>query len=184
MVVMMRALIMLLVLIVVPLFVIFGSSFGDQAKEMVLDAWIKLTDTTTTAVTTKPHGVNKDDANNIAPRFLATIVPESPVPESPAISDKKPIALANFEEPIRPVVAEPHYQPPVVDQYTAIGQRLRELGAVYFRLDRLDGPHGEYRFHCEFEDAEWPFTASDADLLQSMQNVLQQVERWKDGRRR
>ncbi len=200
MVVVMRALIMLLVLIVVPLLVVFGSSLGDWPQEMAIDAWARLTDTTAAAVTTEPKAGTfpDDDAGNVAPRFLDTVVPEGPVTEGPVLdtsalatsapatsapAGKKPVALANFEEPVRRVVAEPQHQAAVVDRYTTIQQRLRELGAVYFRLDRLGGPHGGYRFHCEFEDADGPFTASDVDLLQSMESVLQRVERWKDGQR-
>ncbi len=197
MVVMIRALVMLLVLVAVPLFAMFGSSLVDRAKEIAIDTWTTWTDSTAAAATAGSEDAELKDgvADNLAPRFLATnadklveIVPADHYgggqQRLAPPAGKEPIVRGNFHDPAHQNSAQPQHQPPVVDRFGAIQQRLRDLGAVYFRLDRLDGPDGEYRFHCEFDEADEPFTASDADLLQSMQRVLQQAERWKVDRRK
>ena len=71
----------------------------------------------------------------------------------------------------------------MIDPFTWMQRRLRELGAIYYRLEN-GGPKGEiFRFQCQMAvpgspSGVQPFEAIDADPLKAMQQVLQQVEAW------
>jgi hypothetical protein len=67
-------------------------------------------------------------------------------------------------------------------RFQAAQQRLQELGADYFVLEKV--PHGSsYRFHCRIAlpgSAVYarPFEVHDADPLQAMERTLADVENW------
>lgn len=69
------------------------------------------------------------------------------------------------------------------DPFTWMQRRLRELGAIYYRLEN-GGPKGEiFRFQCQMAvpgspSGVQPFEAIDGDPLKAMQRVLYQVEAW------
>ena len=203
MVVMIRALFILVVLIAVPLVVVFGSpwvdrAWVDHAKDWAIDAWNTPTDSIATAATTESDVfVNEQSGtDSLAPRFFdtpqAALAAIEPVRDEHA-SEPLVSSYAAYEKANRPNIVErsgfqdsaspphPHPRPLAVDQFSAIKGRLRDLGAAYFRLDLFEGPDRVYRFYCEFDEADRPFIAFDADLLRSMQHVLQQVEDWKRG---
>jgi hypothetical protein len=70
------------------------------------------------------------------------------------------------------------------DQFTAVQQRLRRLGATWYVLETW-GNEGRFRFTCRIPvDEDNPgldrlFQASDAEALPAMVKVLHDVERWK-----
>ncbi len=72
------------------------------------------------------------------------------------------------------------------DWFTRTQQRLREFGATYYVLEAT-GPKGDqFRFHCKIALPNSPgferhFEATDVDATKAMQNVLQQVEAWRNG---
>jgi hypothetical protein len=75
------------------------------------------------------------------------------------------------------------------DWFSAVTQRLRDLGATYYLLETW-GRSGElYRFHCKMAVAGSQsytrhFEATSADAAQAMRSVLEQVEAWRSGRSR
>jgi len=75
------------------------------------------------------------------------------------------------------------------DWFSAVAQRLRDLGATYYLLETW-GRNGElYRFHCKMAVAGSQsytrhFEATSDDAAQAMRSVLEQVEAWRSGRSR
>lgn len=74
------------------------------------------------------------------------------------------------------------------DQFRAIPERLRQLGATYYLLEAWGNDQQMYRFYCKMAvggsaDYTRYFEASHSDPLQAMQQVLQQVEAWRSGGR-
>ncbi len=72
---------------------------------------------------------------------------------------------------------------PADDQFTAIQQRLRQLGATWYALETW-GNEGRFLFTCRVSVDGNPslnrlFQASDAEAIQAMVKVLHEVERWK-----
>ena len=75
----------------------------------------------------------------------------------------------------------------MVDRFTYIQTRLRELGATYYLLESW-GADGQYfRFHCRMalgsgQGYARHFEATEADALQAMARVLEEVESWRGAR--
>jgi hypothetical protein len=72
------------------------------------------------------------------------------------------------------------------DQFRAIQERLRQLGATYYLLESWGNQQQLYRFYCKMAvggSAQYTrcFEATHADALQSMVQVLRQVETWRSG---
>ena len=72
---------------------------------------------------------------------------------------------------------------PATDQFTAIQDRLRQLGATYYLLESWGNREQLYRFYCKMAVGGNPnythyFEATDSDPLQAMARVLRQVETW------
>lgn len=73
------------------------------------------------------------------------------------------------------------------DRFTSIQQRLRELGATYFLLESWGSQGQLYRFYCKMaiggnSNYNRYFEATDADAIQVMSKVLNEVEAWRAGR--
>ena len=87
---------------------------------------------------------------------------------------------------VDPTAAMP---PPAVvaEQFSAIQQRLRAMGATHYVLETW-GPEGAlYRFQCRMSAGHHPgytrqFEAIDDDALRVMQTVLEEIDAWKAGR--
>jgi hypothetical protein len=100
---------------------------------------------------------------------------------------EQPLQLGN-ERSIRRL---PPPTPPErsIDWFSAVTQRLRDLGATYYLLETW-GRNGElYRFHCKMAVAGSQsytrhFEATSADAAQAMRSVLEQIEAWRSGRSR
>jgi hypothetical protein len=80
--------------------------------------------------------------------------------------------------------APPAAAPAGASMMEQIEARLRELGAVHFRLERWDGGRGEvYRFECQMSVGGDPrlarhFEATADEVDRAAQQVLEQVEAW------
>jgi hypothetical protein len=77
-------------------------------------------------------------------------------------------------------VSEP---PTAADHFTAIQQRLRRLGATYYRLETWGERGDQFRFQCRVASAEAPgsvrdFEAVDPEAVQAMAQVLWQAQTW------
>lgn len=71
-----------------------------------------------------------------------------------------------------------------VERFGDLERRLRELGASYYRLESWGAAGEMYRFQCWMSlqgdpGANRYFEAKNTDPLQSMSEVLQQVEAWR-----
>jgi hypothetical protein len=76
--------------------------------------------------------------------------------------------------------------PATADQFHAIQERLRQLGATYYLLESWGNQQQMYRFYCKMAvggSAQYTrcFEATHAEPLQAMVQVLRQVEAWRDG---
>jgi hypothetical protein len=84
--------------------------------------------------------------------------------------------------------AQPMPPPAVVaEQFSAIQQRLRAMGATHYVLETW-GPQGDmYRFQCRMSAGHHPgytrqFEAIDDDALRVMRTVLDEIDAWRAGR--
>lgn len=73
-----------------------------------------------------------------------------------------------------------------IDQFTAIQQRLQQLGATYYLLETWGSDRNLYRFYCTMAvggNANYTrcFEQTDRDPLQAMAKVLSEVEAWRAG---
>lgn len=73
------------------------------------------------------------------------------------------------------------------DRFSAMEQRLRHSGALYYRLESWGNDPGLYRFYCRMPIAgnvnvTQNFEATDKDALQAMSRVVAQVDQWRTGR--
>ena len=103
-------------------------------------------------------------------------LPEQPrQPSSPGIGQTAPIGIA------------PRPSPPQGDTFVSIQERLRDLGAVYFRLESWGSGQEQFRFQCEMAVAGTPgltrhFEAVNRDPLLAMNKVLAEAEAWHASR--
>lgn len=144
-----------------------------------------------------------------APRRLAADPPAGQEPASSLAEPVEPAALQPWAEAdvaqtaftedsaTSPRALPPSPVPTPADEYAQraaqgayrwqeIQHRLRELGATYYLLETW-GPGGEqFRFHCQLAVAGNPsyarsFEAVGQSALDAMEEVLQQVEHWRQG---
>ena len=76
--------------------------------------------------------------------------------------------------------------PSTAGAFLGIQERLRGLGATYYRLESWGSQQPLFRFQCEMALDESPhltrhFEATDGDPLRAMSKVLAEVEAWKAG---
>ncbi len=97
----------------------------------------------------------------------------------PSSSALVPIAPVSPQEPFFPA-GKGDAQ---ADRFSQIQSRLRQLGAVYYRLETWgDRPQG-FRFHCQMgiegqSRLAQQFEATDTVAVRAMQRVLAEVESW------
>jgi hypothetical protein len=92
-----------------------------------------------------------------------------------------------------PAVLPAGYNAPVdqpaasgIDRFTALQQRLRQLGVIRYNLETWGNAGRMYRFHCEaLIDGRADFTqffeATATEPLAAMSKALEQVELWRAG---
>lgn len=88
---------------------------------------------------------------------------------------------AAFQPPGTPATLAP-------DQFTAIRERLQQLGASHYQLEYRGNLRQTFHFDCRVavqgdHRYEHYFMATDPDPLEAMARVLQQVEAWRAGSR-
>jgi hypothetical protein len=75
---------------------------------------------------------------------------------------------------------------PSADPFHSIQDRLRQLGATYYLLESWGNQQQMYRFYCKMAVGGSTaytryFEATARDPVQSMADVLRQVETWREG---
>ena len=114
---------------------------------------------------------------------LADTMPSQPYPDAAAEASNGRPAQNRFQ-PGQESHPGPNLAPPMVDRFTYIQTRLRELGATYYLLESW-GSEGQYfRFHCRMaaggnQGYTRHFEATESDALQAMAKVLGEVESWR-----
>lgn len=113
-------------------------------------------------------------------------IPPSPGGQPPAmqpVAAPPPTSAGGRVADSPPLVASAGGQ---IDRFTAIQQRLQQLGATYYLLETWGTEQKLYRFYCTMSvggsaDYTRCFEETDADALQAMAKVLRDVEAWKTG---
>jgi len=134
----------------------------------------------------QPPAVVQASSNDELPMELPR--PPTPVGSGrrlPPEATEQPVRLGNE----RSIQRLPPATPPIrtADWFSAVAQRLRDLGATYYLLETW-GRNGElYRFHCKMAVAGGQgftrhFEATSGDAALAMRSVLEQVEAWRAGR--
>jgi hypothetical protein len=205
-VVTLRALVMLVCLVVVPLAAIFGSSLPQAFNSFVEGRGLPSFAGTARAT---------DDARSRggdAPRFASAAEPvphEEPAPPARRTDGTGTLwAPGAVTPPMTQTPAEPRAEmarslPPgpasqsagqtasrdprtAGEDFQQIEHRLRELGATYYLLETWGNAGQMYRFHCKVSLAANPsqtqnFDATDSDPLRAMRKVQEQVEQYRSG---
>ncbi len=185
-----RALIMLACVVGIPALALSGTSWSEMLKKLQDFHWPAILN---------PASASSSASLNDAPRFTSAMPvaaalpgqPAAPMPstvvpagyQTPAGSDASLPPAVNVAGPITTTEA-----PAPSDPFRSIPDRLRQLGATYYLLESWGSEPQMYRFYCKMAmggNADYTryFEAADADPLQAMVQVLQQVETWRGGSR-
>jgi hypothetical protein len=194
-VVALRALIMLLCLVALPLAALFGSSLPAVIKAVREGRWPVLTHTSPSSGARRdldepprfepsaplPPAAAGGTASPAARPPGANLAAGSPPQPWSAAGPKKPadVVQAGYNAPLpgaSPVM------PAAADPYTFAQDRLRQLGATYYLLETWG--QQQYRFFCRMAIGGNPhftkhFEATDSDPLRAIAGVLRQVESWR-----
>ncbi len=134
--------------------------------------------------TVGPAGAVQASYESPAGQPLAGTAPYQAHPDAVAAVPNGQLTRDRFE-PDQQSHPAPNSQPPqMVDRFTYIQTRLRELGATYYLLESW-GAQGQYfRFHCRMavggsQGYTRHFEATESDALQAMSRVLEEVESWR-----
>jgi hypothetical protein len=203
-----RALIMLACVVAIPAVALWGTSWSDVVKRIQdfrlpqgLDlSWI----TGSTPSDDPSHSPLANAVTATVPLATAPLAavgaqgPGNPplVPVQTPVNPAAPSAVVptEYQAPAEP---SPMGVPPgdaggrkaggnANDQFQVIQERLRQLGATYYLLESWGNQQQLYRFYCKMAvggSAQYTrcFEATHADALQSMVQVLRQVEAWRSG---
>ena len=126
-----------------------------------------------------PHGpLSMPAASQAQPVAQSAVVPVEYQASAESSSVPAPVADAAGLGATGTLVA--------ADQFHVIQTRLRQLGATYYLLESWGNQPQMYRFYCKMAvggSAQYTrcFEATHADPLQSMEQVLRQVEAWRNG---
>jgi hypothetical protein len=137
---------------------------------------------------------NNDPSFN---RAVAFTEKASPPPFAAEAAESRSIQRADSsgsaDSAVIPVGSLPQANPASVEQgadrFSQIQRRLRDLGAVYYRLETWGSKTPGFRFHCrvalgEHKGLSRHFEATDFGALASMEKVLAEVELWHNQRQR
>jgi hypothetical protein len=227
-----RALVMLVCLVVVPIAAIFGTSVPDSIRQPFERYFGINVASATTSLSEAPRFVPNTAAAalpiasaDVAPAAMPLVASLSPLtpPTAPVLvnplgtsqgqawdADRASSAIiaTGYQAPLEPT----NSGLPMTsvggaalrdsdgrdtnrqnagggrnDRFTSIQQRLRELGATYFLLESWGSQGQLYRFYCKMaiggnSNYNRYFEATDADAIQVMSKVLNEVEAWRAGR--
>lgn len=194
-----RVAVMLCCLILVPAAAIFGSQFPQVVRQYVEVPLRKLMgwEVSTTAAN-HPWKSTADSIREAAPLYSPAqsnapdnaMVQPAPAPQwqaPPAARQPVPheADYIHGQQGALPTKLVNHQSgtPTEGDRFSYIQHLLRLYGALNYRLEST-GPHGElYQFSCQMPKLDGhpaDFTATHTDPLQAMNQVLRQVEAWRD----
>ncbi len=209
-----RALIMLACVVAIPAVALWGTSWPEVLKRLQDFHWPAVLDLASASMSTSPDeapqvkagGVTGTLATPCGPGRLAPA--ESPSPycltSNPAslqgqatAATQSAVVPAGYQVPAESAAATPPVvnaagqsgtaaTPAAGDQFHAIQDRLRQLGATYYLLESWGNEQQMYRFYCKMAvggsaDYTRYFEATNSDPLQAMLQVLRQVDTWRDG---
>jgi hypothetical protein len=205
--VMCRAMVMLACLVVIPLVALFGNSLPDVVTDLVervrgkwafavdsLDSAPQFSTADATARPTMPPPLS--DGSRVC---LPSGDPSSRWPGNAAATpadpatNSKPVPFATAADAAVPVGYNAPIGVPMGNNASAGGafveiqERLRGLGATYYRLESWGAEQRLFRFQCAMTLGGSPnltqhFEATDIDPLRAMGKVLADVEAWKTRR--
>jgi hypothetical protein len=160
-----RAFLMLACSVAIPVLAIWGASWSEIVKKFQNIPCPAILNLASASPATPPPA---GEAPRSAPRGLAVESHPAPIvaPALPGTSSGTTCAAANATD------------------YREIQKRLQRLGATYYVLESWGDNQQLYRFCCKMAvagnaDYVHCFEATHSDPLQAMQQVLQQVERWR-----
>ena len=160
-----RAFLMLACVVGIPALALSGTSWSEFLKKfqnIEVPAILNLASTSAPATS--------DETSRVSPPSLAVKSPTPPPEASPA---RSPEAISG---------ANPEIPAGIHD----IENRLQRFGATYYVLEAWGSEQQLFRFFCKMAvggnaDFTHCFEATDADPVQAMQQVLKQVEAWREG---
>ena len=163
-----RAFLMLACSVAIPVLAIWGASWSEIVK--------KFQNIPCPAILNLASASPSTPASSDAPRFA----------QQGLAAEPRPIPIAAPGLPIAPV--GPTRTAAVPSECREIQERLQRLGATYYVLESWGNDQQLYRFCCKMAvagnaDYVHCFEATHSDPLQAMQQVLQQVETWRQGMR-
>ena len=201
-----RALIMLACVVAIPALALWGTSWSDVVKRIQDFRWPQCLDLASASNPRRPAIL---PTGNAEPRGRAGIFclwiarlgrgtghfdscPAAKKSGATAPSGVVPIgyqAPAEYFQLLRRLPTprdKAARRSTTADRFQAVQGRLRQLGATYYLLESWGNQQQLYRFYCKMAvggSAQYTrcFEATDADALQSMVQVLRQVESWRDG---
>jgi hypothetical protein len=206
-----RALIMLACVVALPTVALWGTSWSDVVKRIQdfrLPECIDLTWLSGSVSSDDPSrgptvnaGTAATGPSAPAPLALAGEPgrgnpPLTPVPSPATAAAPSAVVPTEYQAPaeLSPVAAplsddggrQTTGDAKAADQFQVVQERLRQLGATYYLLESWGNQQQLYRFYCKMAvggSAQYTrcFEATDADSLQSMVEVLRQVETWRGG---
>ena len=183
-----RAFLMLACSVAIPVLAIWGASWSEIAKKFQNIRCPAILNLASASPSTPAAA---SDAPRFAPRGLE-IEPQSTPIIAPAlpVGDRPNSRVGeNGTVPCAAIApAAPVRSAAVPSDYREIQERLQKLGATYYVLESWGDDQQLYRFCCKMAvaghaDYVHCFEATHSDPLQAMQQVLQQVETWRDGMR-
>jgi hypothetical protein len=130
--------------------------------------------------------------------------PSLPIARRDSNSNLQGIATAPSAPSVRPAVVQPNAQPQIAptlpsapnpNSFAAtepgssvrlleMFQRLQDLGATKFRLERSEQDGGRYYFQCLLDGVSQPIMATDTDAVRTTERVVRQVEEYRATRLR
>lgn len=209
-----RALVMLGCLVAIPLVAVFGNALPEVIDQFIGTWWTPGAPAVSEGVAEAPRfeslGGNAPPAPMASPSFAPDWGSERSNEPAPADSAECgpqgcPVLPATYEaslETRHDPNSIPSY-PPFMgngvsatsvpyepsaehspDQFQAMCQRLKELGATYVLLESWGDRQEQFRFYCKIAIAGNPhytyrFEATNPDPVAAMANVLRQVESWQ-----
>lgn len=179
-----RAAVLLMTLIAVPLFAALGTSPGSWFKHEQRVAEIADQQHDPRPLSSELAAPRREESANAPRAESKPAADRSPVHESDAVlrrwAQDDRAATPHVSMPKKPAAVST--QPP--SQFRQIEKQLRDWGATYYVLEHWSND-GLYRFHCrmsidELKDYNRHFEAVAYDPLDAMANVLEQVRTWRE----
>jgi hypothetical protein len=171
-----RALVMLACVVAIPVIALSGTSWSDMLKKLQDFRWPMVLDMVSASTNAPARSTSGDEAS----RFASSTAPaqSAVIPagyQEPVASAPIGLPAAAGDESARAASIS------TADPFRCIQDRLRRLGATYYLLESWGNQQQMYRFYCKMAiggSAAYTrcFEATNANPLQAMRQVLQEVE--------